>query len=94
MFSFGASPCPCSLKAFLQSVIKQKPIFPLNEIVQYVARLYYALTKLMNYIQWSVKNAPIICQNTQYTFYHSMSSCNSVVACSLLNANISIWVGP
>lgn len=46
MFSFGVSPCPCSLNAFLQSVIKQKPTLPLNETVQYVASLYYALTKL------------------------------------------------
>jgi hypothetical protein len=44
--SLNAYTCPCSLNALLLSVFKQKPTLPLNETVQYVASLYYALTKL------------------------------------------------
>ena len=72
MFSFGVSPCPCSLKAILQSVVKQKPVLPVNESVQYVASLYCALTKLMNYIQWPVKNTTLIFQNT---LWNTVESC-------------------
>jgi hypothetical protein len=65
MLAFGVSSCPCNLNAFkitaIQSILYLKPILSTTEIVQHAASLYYVNSKLKSYIEWSVKNPPLLC---------------------------------